>query len=51
MTKTISDQEPTYFMTGTAHCADLYPPRDKDVVDLKNARTHQFALLQQWIAE
>ena len=29
---------PAIFIKGTAHCANMYPPRDEDLQDLVNAR-------------
>ncbi|CAJ0584993.1 unnamed protein product, partial [Mesorhabditis spiculigera] len=37
-------------LNATAHCADMYPPRDSDPADLKAARTAIGALIGQWIS-
>eukprot|EP01027_Heterolobosea_sp_BB2_P006585 GEZU01009929.1.p2 GENE.GEZU01009929.1~~GEZU01009929.1.p2 ORF type:complete len:251 (+),score=87.69 GEZU01009929.1:378-1130(+) len=41
----------TVFITGTAHCADLYPPRDSDVAELTAARQLEVQLIAQWLAD
>lgn len=39
LTKTDSNQpQPTIFIEGTAHCANMYEPSDKDLPQLKRAR-------------
>lgn len=36
---------------GTAHCANMYPPRDSDPEELTEARTTISKLLGQWLAD
>jgi len=38
-----------FFMNGTAHCADLYPPSEKDLPVLTATRQKEFALIQQFL--
>jgi len=40
----------TVLIHGTAHCADMYPPRAQDVAGLTAARQMQNQLLAQWLA-
>jgi len=40
----------TIFINGTAHCADLYPPRSSDVSGLTQARAVEVKLLGQWLS-
>eukprot|EP01127_Copromyxa_protea_P001793 TRINITY_DN11708_c0_g1_i1.p1 TRINITY_DN11708_c0_g1~~TRINITY_DN11708_c0_g1_i1.p1 ORF type:complete len:477 (-),score=110.62 TRINITY_DN11708_c0_g1_i1:102-1532(-) len=40
---------PVAFINGTAHCADLYPPRTSDVQELTEARTRVAAFLKHWL--
>jgi hypothetical protein len=40
-----------FFMQGTAHCADLYAPREQDLVVLTATRTQTLAKLSQWLSE
>lgn len=42
-------QSATVLVQGTAHCADLYPPRSSDLPGLTQARAVQKALLAQWL--
>lgn len=44
-----SSQSDAFLITGTAHCADLYPARSQDLPSLTNARVQQNALLGQWL--
>jgi hypothetical protein len=37
------------FMTGTAHCADLYPASPNDVPDLTTTRKIEIAKIYEWI--
>lgn len=39
------------FIEGTAHCADMYPPRASDVIGLIEARQTQATFLKQWLGE
>jgi len=48
---TINPSLPAYYMQGTAHCADLYPPRATDLPTLTNTRMHEQKLIAQWIAQ
>lgn len=38
LTKTINKNMPAIFINGTAHCANMYEPSDKDMPQLKEAR-------------
>ena len=38
------------FINGTAHCANMYPPRDSDLQQLQKARDSVTALIGQWLA-
>lgn len=44
-----NDQTETVFIHGTAHCADMYPGRDEDPQELKDARIKIGNLLQKWL--
>lgn len=39
------------FITGTAHCANMYPPRDSDVAELKEARVKISNMIGKWLQE
>jgi len=39
------------FIEGTAHCANMYPPRDEDPDQLKNARARIAKLISQWVRQ
>lgn len=41
----------TYFVPGTAHCANMYPPADTDLPVLKAARERISSLIGQWLQE
>lgn len=41
----------TVLIHNTAHCADLYPPRDQDAPGLVAARIIEESLIGQWIAQ
>jgi len=43
--------EPTSFMNGTAHCADLYPPRSSDLPELTATRALEVTLIASWLSE
>jgi hypothetical protein len=43
--------EPTSFMNGTAHCADLYPPTPNDLPELTNTRTLEVSLIANWLQD
>ncbi|XP_071328023.1 thymus-specific serine protease isoform X1 [Trachinotus anak] len=49
ITQDISPTLPAVFITGTAHCANMYPARSEDLPQLALARDHIFLLLQQWL--
>lgn len=34
---------------GTAHCANMYPPSERDIPQLKEARTQIKDLIKQWL--
>jgi len=38
------------FMTGTAHCADLYPPTPNDLPDLTNTRKVELEHISKWVS-
>jgi len=38
------------FMTGTAHCADLYPSSPKDVNDLTQTRIVEISQISEWLS-
>lgn len=38
LTKTTNSQMPTIYINGTAHCANMYEPKDSDPKELKMAR-------------
>jgi len=40
---------PSFYMNGTAHCADLYPPKNDDPVDLTNCRTQEVNYISEWL--
>jgi hypothetical protein len=44
------DQKYIHFMKGTAHCADLYQPRDSDLDTLKQARAKTIAQIKEWLS-
>lgn len=41
----------TFFalLTGTAHCANMYPPSENDLPQLKDARKQISSLIGQWL--
>eukprot|EP01104_Vermistella_antarctica_P013245 TRINITY_DN3980_c0_g2_i1.p1 TRINITY_DN3980_c0_g2~~TRINITY_DN3980_c0_g2_i1.p1 ORF type:complete len:497 (-),score=109.39 TRINITY_DN3980_c0_g2_i1:49-1539(-) len=43
-------QSTALFMNGTAHCADLYPPRATDLPELTATRAVQYKYMQLWLA-
>ncbi|CAL8295962.1 unnamed protein product [Merluccius merluccius] len=51
VTQDISPELPAIFITGTAHCANMYPARGQDLPQLAQARDHIFVLLQQWLKQ
>ncbi|KAM7399742.1 hypothetical protein PAMP_018990 [Pampus punctatissimus] len=51
ITQDITADLPAVFITGTAHCANMYPARSQDLLQLTLARDHIFLLLQQWLKQ
>ncbi|KAM4566757.1 thymus-specific serine protease [Odontesthes bonariensis] len=51
ITQDITADLPAVFIKGTAHCANMYPARNKDLPQLSLARDHIFILLQQWLKQ
>ncbi|KAG7272922.1 hypothetical protein CRUP_002502 [Coryphaenoides rupestris] len=51
VTQDISPELPAIFITGTAHCANMYPARGQDLPELAQARDHVCVLLQQWLKQ
>jgi len=49
--KTAGPSLPAFYMQGTAHCSDLYPPRDSDLPTLTNTRRQEMKMIAQWIAQ
>lgn len=45
----LESQSATILISGTAHCADLYPARSTDLPGLTAAREAQAALLREWL--
>lgn len=49
----VEDVGPTVkavYIDGTAHCANMYPPRDSDPPQLTAARVEVTALIGKWVA-
>ncbi len=44
------DPKNILFMKGTAHCADLYQPRDSDLETLKHTRAETLKQLKIWLS-
>ncbi|XP_063393399.1 putative serine protease K12H4.7 [Cydia fagiglandana] len=44
------DNAPAIYIHGTAHCANMYPPSEKDLPELKAARVKIEQLLSEWLA-
>ncbi|VDM70583.1 unnamed protein product, partial [Strongylus vulgaris] len=40
----------SYLINGTAHCAEMYPPRDQDLPDLVNARNVIKENIGKWLS-
>ncbi|XP_023284180.1 putative serine protease K12H4.7 [Seriola lalandi dorsalis] len=51
ITQDIAPSLPAVFITGTAHCANMYPARSEDLAQLALARDHIYLLLQQWLKQ
>ena len=49
ITQNITDQLPAIFIEGTAHCADMYPPKSSDLPGLTNAREEITTLIGTWL--
>nr|XP_033332078.1 putative serine protease K12H4.7 isoform X1 [Megalopta genalis] len=49
ITKSFVPQAPAIYINGTAHCANMYPPSENDLPDLKKARVEIAQLLAQWL--
>jgi len=47
LTTTIDPQMPTIYIEGTAHCANMYEPKDTDFPQLKKAREQIVAYLEK----
>jgi len=45
----LSPSSPAIVISGTAHCANLYPPAEDDPQSLKDARSRVGQLISQWI--
>lgn len=43
--------ETIYYFSGTAHCANMYPPAPTDLPQLEKARTTIKAYLSKWLTE
>ncbi|XP_018046479.1 PREDICTED: putative serine protease K12H4.7 [Atta colombica] len=42
-------QAPVIYINGTAHCANMYPPSERDMPQLKEARKVIRGLIKQWL--
>ena len=51
ITSNISDSLTAVFITGTAHCANMYPPRDSDLPGLVSAREEISQIIGQWLSQ
>ncbi|XP_061781402.1 thymus-specific serine protease [Nerophis lumbriciformis] len=51
ITRDIRDELPAVFIKGTAHCANMYPARSEDLLQLTLARDQIFLHLQQWLKQ
>ncbi|RLU19036.1 hypothetical protein DMN91_009394 [Ooceraea biroi] len=49
LTHSSNPQAPAIFINGTAHCANMYPPSDRDMPQLKQARVQIKGLIEQWL--
>lgn len=50
ITKTLSPDAPAIYIKGTAHCANMYPPSENDLPQLKDARKQISSLIGEWLA-
>lgn len=46
----VTDSPATIFINGTAHCANMYPEREEDLEQLKDARKQVGELIKTWVA-
>ncbi|XP_044268918.1 putative serine protease K12H4.7 [Tribolium madens] len=51
ITKTIDENAPAIYIEGTAHCANMYPPADTDLPQLKEAREQILSLIGTWLGQ
>nr|XP_057935342.1 thymus-specific serine protease [Doryrhamphus excisus] len=51
ITQDITDDLPAVFIKGTAHCANMYPSRPDDLLQLTLARHQVLLHLQQWLKQ
>ncbi|XP_050293745.1 putative serine protease K12H4.7 [Anthonomus grandis grandis] len=49
ITSTLNQNAPAIFIKGTAHCANMYPPTEDDLPQLKAARVQIGQLIQSWL--
>ncbi|CAH1366832.1 hypothetical protein MTP99_008111 [Tenebrio molitor] len=49
ITKTVDQGAPAIYIEGTAHCANMYPPTDTDLPQLKAAREQIDELIGSWL--
>lgn len=49
ITKSSDSQAPAIYIDGTAHCANMYPPLETDVPQLKTARKQVEKLISHWL--
>lgn len=49
ITKTLTPEAPAIYIKGTAHCANMYPPSENDLPQLKDARKQVASLIGQWL--
>jgi len=47
----VGADQPWQLMDNTAHCADLYMPRDSDDAQLKAFRAKAISLLHSWLSD
>lgn len=50
ITSDLSDSEKALYIHGTAHCANMYPPKDDDIMELTQARQEISTLVGQWLS-
>ncbi|XP_076763906.1 putative serine protease K12H4.7 [Xylocopa sonorina] len=49
LTKSVDPGMPVIYINGTAHCANMYPPSENDLPELKAARAKIGHLIKQWL--